>query len=81
MFNWLKKLFVGEEKPASGVRARNAKGRYVADDKSTPNVNEAYADGKTPKRKPRRKPAAKKAPAKKAPAKKRGRPRKTTAKK
>jgi len=76
MFNWLKKLFVGEEKPASGVRARNAKGHFVKDDPNTPDVNEAYADGKTPKRKPRRKPAAKKAPAKKAPAKKRGRPRK-----
>jgi hypothetical protein len=76
MFSWLKRLFVGEEKPASGVRARNSKGRYVADDKSTPNVNEAYVDGKTPKRKPRKKPAAKKAPAKK-----RGRPRKTAAKK
>ena len=24
------------------VRARNKKGHYVADDKSTPNVNEAY---------------------------------------
>ena len=76
MFSWLKRLFVGEEKPASGVRARNSKGRYVADDKSTPNVNEAYVDGKTPKRKPRKKPAAKKAPTKK-----RGRPRKTAAKK
>ena len=76
MFSWLKRLFVGEEKPASGVRARNSKGRYVAEDKSTPNVNEAYVDGKTPKRKPRKKPAAKKAPAKK-----RGRPRKTAAKK
>ena len=75
MFSWLKRLFVGEEKPASGVRARNSKGRYVADDKSTPNVNEAYVDGKTPKRKPRKKPAAKKAPAKK-----RGRPRKNAKK-
>ena len=74
MFNWLKKLFVGEEKPASGVRARTAKGRYKADDKSTPNVNEAYVDGKTPKRKPRKKAAPKKAPAK------RGRPRKNAKK-
>ena len=75
MFNWLKKLInIGvEETPASGVRARNKKGRYVADDKSTPNVNEAYTDGKTPKRK-------RKTTAKKAPAKKRGRPRKTTKK-
>ena len=60
MFNWLKKLFIREEKPASGKRARNAKGRYVKDDPNTPDVNEAYVDGKTPKRKPRRKPAAKK---------------------
>ena len=73
MFTWLKRflpnLGFGE---ASGVRARNAKGHYVADDPKTPNVNEAYVDGKKPKRK--RKPAAKKAPAK------RGRPRKTAKK-
>ena len=74
MFNWLKKLFVGEEKPASGVRARGPKVRYKADDKSTPDVNEAYVDGKTPKRKPRKKAAPKKAPAK------RGRPRKNAKK-
>ena len=62
MFTWLKNILgMGE---ASGVRARNAKGRYIADDKSTPDVNEAYVDGKKPKRK--RKPAAKKAPAKEA---------------
>ena len=69
MFTWLKRflpnLGFGE---ASGIRARNAKGHFVADDPNTPNVNEAYVDGKKPKRK--RKPAAKKAPAK------RGRPRK-----
>ena len=70
MFAWLKNVLgLGE---ASGVRARNAKGRFVADDPKTPDVNEAYVDGKKPKRK--RKPAAKKAPAK------RGRPRKTTKK-
>ena len=81
MFNWLKKLMANTEpKEATGVRARNSKGHFVKDDASTPNVNEAYADGKTPKRKPRKKPAAKKATAKKAPAK-RGRPKKTTAKK
>ena len=80
LFNWLKKLFDNTEPEATGVRARNSKGHFVKDDASTPNVNEAYADGKTPKRKPRKKPAAKKAPAKKAPAK-RGRPKKTTAKK
>lgn len=73
-------LLYGHFKPASGVRARNDKGHFVADDKSTENFNEAYVDGKTPKsHKPKRKAPAKKAPAK-APAK-RGRPRKTTAKK
>ena len=66
MFNWLKKVFGVKEAPASGVRARNKKGHYVADDKSTPDVNEAYVDGKTPKRK---KAAPKAAP------KKRGRPK------
>ena len=65
MFNWLRNLFKGgtayyENSEPTGVRARNAKGQYVADDKSTPDVNEAYADGKTPKRKLRKKPAAKK---------------------
>ena len=47
MFTWLKRflpnLGLGE---ASGVRARNKKGRFVADDPNTPNVNEAYVDGK-----------------------------------
>jgi len=31
------------------VRARNKKGHYVADDKSTPNVNEAYTTKKKKK--------------------------------
>jgi len=35
----------------NGVRARNNKGQLVADDPSTPNVNEAYASGKAPKKK------------------------------
>ena len=61
MFNWLRRLInIGVEAEPTGVRARNSKGHFVKDDKSTPNVNEAYADGKTPKRKPRKKPAAKK---------------------
>ena len=50
----------------SGERARDSKGRFVKDDPSTPNVNEAYEDGRTPKRK-----AKKKAPAKRG----RGRPK------
>ena len=32
-------------------RARNKKGRYKADDKSTKDVNEAWVGGKAPKRK------------------------------
>ena len=38
-------FLVGEPK---GKRARDSKGRYIADDKSTKNVNEAYEDGRTP---------------------------------
>lgn len=33
------------------VRARNKKGHYVADDKSTPNVNEAYTIKRVKKKK------------------------------
>ena len=47
---WVQELtefvFGTEEKPK---RART-KGRYRADDKSTPNVNEAWVGGKAPKR-------------------------------
>ena len=32
----------------SGVRAKDSRGRYIADDKSTAEVNEAYEDGKAP---------------------------------
>ncbi len=49
-----------------GVRARDKKGRYKADDKKTASVNEAYKDGKKPKSR-----AKKKAPKKKG----RGRPK------
>ena len=37
---WFKETFLGLEEKT--VRARNKKGKYVGDDKSTPNVNEAY---------------------------------------
>ena len=48
-------LFVPEpETPAKLVRARTGKGKFVADDPTTPDVNEAWVD------------APKKAPAKKA---------------
>ena len=36
------------EKPK---RARTKKGKYKADDKSTPNINEAWVGGKSPKKK------------------------------
>ena len=38
---------VGEAEP---IRARNEKGHYIADDPSTPDVNEAYEGGKAPKK-------------------------------
>jgi hypothetical protein len=38
--NWFKETFLGYEEKA--VRNRTKKGRYVADDKATPNINEAY---------------------------------------
>ena len=64
--SWLKKLInffkplPGDELPnplkeeeheTELVRARNKKGRYVADDPSTPDVNEAYTTVKVKKKK------------------------------
>ena len=43
-----------------GVRARDSKGRYKADDKKTASVNEAYKDGKKPKSRAKPKAKAKK---------------------
>ena len=40
LIKWLKTTFLGYEEKI--VRARTAKGQYEADDKSTPDVNEAY---------------------------------------
>jgi hypothetical protein len=37
---WFKETFLGIEEKV--VRNRTKKGKYVADDKSTPNINEAY---------------------------------------
>jgi len=37
---WFKETFLGLEEKT--VRSRDKKGKYVGDDKSTPNVNEAY---------------------------------------
>tara|TARA_B100000073_G_C23259158_1_gene381709 strand:+ start:228 stop:458 length:231 start_codon:yes stop_codon:yes gene_type:complete len=66
IWNKFVSFLIGDPVEPSGVRARDSKGRYKADDKSTPNVNEAYKDGKSPKKK-----ATKKAPAKRG----RGRPK------
>ena len=61
MFSFIKKLF-SVDKPASGERARDEDGKFVPDDPKTPEVNEAYVDGKTPpkKRAPRKKRSTKK---------------------
>ncbi len=57
------------------VRARDDKGHYVADDLSTPDVNEAWEGGKAPKK--AKKVAKKKTKAKKATAKKKATTKKT----
>ena len=50
---WLNEIVFGiEEKPKL---ARTKKGRYRKDDKSTPDVNEAWVGGKAPKKKKRKK--------------------------
>ena len=38
--SWFKKTFLGYEEKT--VRSRDDEGKYVGDDKSTPNINEAY---------------------------------------
>ena len=67
IWNKFVNFMVGEP---SGVRAKDSKGKFVADDKSTPNINEAYKDGRTPTKKVR-KTAVKKTPVKRG----RGRPK------
>lgn len=37
--------------PVKPKRARNTKGKFIADDPSTPDVNEAWEDGKAPEKK------------------------------
>jgi|TARA_R110002020_G_scaffold289346_2_gene504825 hypothetical protein len=46
--SWLENIRTFLFGEPTGERARDDKGRYVPDDKSTPNVNEAYKDGRTP---------------------------------
>jgi hypothetical protein len=59
--SWFKKLWQNvrgiEEKT---VRARTEEGKFVADDKSTPDVNEAYTTVKVKKKKKRGRPKKKK---------------------
>tara|TARA_Y100001938_G_C7835541_1_gene303584 strand:+ start:356 stop:574 length:219 start_codon:yes stop_codon:yes gene_type:complete len=43
-------IVFGTERRPRPKRARTKKGTYRADDKSTPNVNEAYVGGKAPKK-------------------------------
>ena len=57
MFNWIKNLIkrnttliLKQEWEVKPKRAR-VKGKYKADDKSTPNYNEAWVGGKAPKKK------------------------------
>jgi|TARA_R100001510_G_C7622346_1_gene182939 hypothetical protein len=59
ILSWFKSLFKVTEQEK--VRAKDCKGRFVADDPSTPDVNEAW----TTKKKAKKKPAAKKKKAKK----------------
>jgi len=51
-------------------RARNKKGRYVQDDESTADVNEAWVGGKAPKKKVKKKVSKKKVVKKKVSKKK-----------
>jgi len=54
MWGWLEKFIGIDDKPLVLTkeikRARTNKGRYKSDDKSTPEVNEAWVGGKAPKK-------------------------------
>jgi len=54
----IKSVFVKEEVEYETVRARNKKGRFVADDLSTKDINEAFV--KVAKKKSKKKVAKKK---------------------
>lgn len=45
-----KEEVISDVEEAEPVRARNDKGHYIADDPSTPDVNEAYEGGVAPKK-------------------------------
>jgi len=55
--------------PSKPKRARGKKGKYLADDPTTPNKNEAWEGGKAPKKKAKKKTATKKAVKKRTPKK------------
>ncbi len=60
-WNWLLGCKQLNFENADGARAKTAKGKFKADDPTTPDVNEAYKGGKKPKKsKPKAKPKAKK---------------------
>tara|TARA_R100000734_G_C3273441_1_gene68811 strand:+ start:91 stop:420 length:330 start_codon:yes stop_codon:yes gene_type:complete len=54
------KAETGAEESGEPVRARNEKGHYIADDPDTPDINEAYEGGKSPKKSTKRKTTKKK---------------------
>ena len=61
MWSWFKKILAtGGDAQAEPKRARE-KGRFKADDKSTPDVNEAWVGGKAPLTAKQKRIAAKKA--------------------
>ena len=61
MFGWLKKILsTGGDYTVEPKRAR-VKGRFKADDKSTPDVNEAWEGGKAPMTAKQKRITAKKA--------------------
>ena len=49
--DWFWELVFGTKRRPEPKRARDAKGRYKGDDKSTKDVNEAWVGGKAPKKK------------------------------
>ena len=64
MWKWLEKVVGTYEKPLvltkEVKRARTKRGRYKGDDKSTADYNEAWAGGKAPKRKSKKRKLNKK---------------------
>ena len=66
--NWaieIKTEDTSDVETGDAVRARNEDGHYIADDPSTPDVNEAYKGGKAPAKKRKKRKTTKKKSAKK----------------